>query len=191
MDKKQKILIAITGASGAGYGIQLTSHLLAHGHDIHLIVSDAGKKVMKWETGARPEELQKKGAVLYRVDDIAAPPASGSFKLDAMAICPCTMGTLAAVANSLASNLIHRTADVMLKERRRLILIVRETPIHTGHIKNLLKISEIGGIIMPASPGFYHNPGSVQDVYDFMAAKVMDNLNIKHNLIKPWAGIVK
>jgi len=189
MDEKKKILIAITGASGSGYGINLISHLITNGHDVHLIISDAGRKVMEWETKTTPEELHKKGAILYPVDDIAAPPASGSFKLDAMVICPCTMGTLAAVANSLASNLIHRTADVMLKERRRLILVVRETPIHTGHIKNLLKTSEMGGIIMPASPGFYHKPDDIKGLYDFITAKVMDILDIKHNIIKPWSGI--
>lgn len=187
-----RYIVGITGASGSIYGIRLAEELLKGGNEVHLIVTDSGKKVMSFETGYTVERLMKHmeelsgSIILHNVDDLFACTASGSFKTDGMVIMPCSMSTLGELANGLSKNLLGRSADVCLKERRRLIIVPRETPLTTIHLKNMLSLSEAGAVILPAMPGFYHKPETVEDMVDFVVGKVMDSLGIENALFKRW-----
>ena len=181
-----KILIAITGASGSIYGIRLLGELIKSGNEIHLIVSEDAKKIIKYETSYTFEKLEKKVKFCYNNSDMFAAPASGSFKLDAMVIAPCSMKTLSAIANGYGDTLISRAASCCLKEERKLILVMRETPLDLPGIKNILSAKEAGATILPAMPGFYHKPKKIDDLVDFIIGKVLDQLNIKHTLFKRW-----
>ncbi|SDL18446.1 4-hydroxy-3-polyprenylbenzoate decarboxylase [Maridesulfovibrio ferrireducens] len=186
MDKK-KIILAVTGASGTIYSVIL-AHELGKMEDVelHLILSDASLKVMELETDFNPDNLTDHADFVYPQNLISAPPASGSWKHDGMIICPCSMASLAAVAQGLGSNLIHRAADVSLKERRKLIMVTRETPLNLIHIRNMEAVTLAGGTIMPASPGFYHSPESINDLAAHMAGRILEQLNLPHNLYKRW-----
>ncbi len=184
-----KILVGITGASGSPYAVSFLKLLKAKKIPTETIVSEAAKKVIPLETGLSLKELLGLTDRLFEEGEIAAPPASGSSLYRAMVIIPCTMGTLAAVAQGLAKNLITRAADVTLKERRPLILVVRETPLNTIHLKNMLAASEAGAIIYPAMPAFYHQPRSIQEMVDFFAARVAEFLGLKIEELKRWRGI--
>jgi 4-hydroxy-3-polyprenylbenzoate decarboxylase len=175
-----RIAVAVTGASGVVYGFRLMEVLKEKGIDHVCMVSDAARKVAAYET--------KKSKVTDCLEEnvIDADLASGSNKMDAMVIIPCSMKTLSAVANGYASNIITRAADVMIKEKRRLILVPRETPLSPIHLENMLKLSRIGVVILPAMPGFYHNPESVDDVVGFVVGKVLDVLGIDNNQYKRW-----
>ena len=197
--KKRRIALAITGASGAIYGRRLLEELLKRGEiETHLLISPSAKKVLSIEEGcdvnldkfdpASLELSESANLVYHHYDNIAGPVASGSFQIEAMAIVPCSMGCVAAIAHGISDNLIERAADVMLKERRRLILVPRETPYSTIHLKNLLTLSELGAIVLPASPGFYGKPKSIGDMVDFVVARVLDHLKIEHDLAKRWGG---
>ena len=198
----QSVAVAITGASGAGYGLRLLEVLLARHVRVHLVVSNPGRMVIAEETGlrlpskpleictilnsrfdARPGDLQ-----VYGREDWFAPMASGSNPPDAMVICPCTTGTLAEIAAGTSRGLIERAADVALKEKRRLILVVRETPFSTIHLQNMLRLAEAGAVVMPANPGFYHRPDSVEEIIDYMVARVLDHLSIEHGLMARWGA---
>ncbi|MBA3019206.1 MAG: UbiX family flavin prenyltransferase [Proteobacteria bacterium] len=194
----KKIVVAICGASGSIYGIRLLKALLKNPINIYLIISNAGYKVLEHETGYRGESfssfLKDKGVVIhndavlniYEQDDFFAPPASGSFRNDGMVIVPCSMKTLGAIASGIADNLIHRAADVNLKEKRPLILLPRETPLSLIHLKNMYMAAKAGATIMPPSPSFYSNPQSIFDLVDSVIARVLDHLKIEHDLVKQW-----
>jgi 4-hydroxy-3-polyprenylbenzoate decarboxylase len=198
MDMNKKIIVAICGASGSIYGIRLLKALLSKPVNIYLIISNAGMEILKYENSYSGKDLtsflKDKGVVIhkdaalniYEQDDFFAPPASGSFRHDGMVIAPCSMKTLAAIASGMADNLIHRAADVSLKEKRPLILLPRETPLSVIHIKNMHKAAMSGATIMPPSPSFYFNPKTISDLVDSVIARVLDHLKIKHDLFREW-----
>lgn len=184
------LIIGITGATGAIYGIRLLE-ILAAKKDIetHLVISDAGKLNIKHETDWEIEAIKKLADSYYDINDIGARLASGSFKRDGMIVAPCSMKTLSALANSYTQNLLIRAGDVTLKERRKLVLLVRETPLHIGHIRNMERLSEMGAIIMPPVPAFYHRPKTIQDIIDHTIGKVLDIFDIEHDLFQRWPGL--
>lgn len=180
------IIIAITGASGVIYGIKLLEALKKLNIETALLISDTAKTVLKYETDFDLEYVIDLADEYYDSNDLTAAINSGSFKFKAMVIVPCSMKTLSAVANSFGDNAITRAADVSLKERRKLIIVPRETPLRTAHIENMYKISKEGGIILAAMPGFYHNPESLDDIYNFITGKILDSLSIENDLFKRW-----
>jgi len=202
MDPPATVTLAFTGASGMPYGLRLLEQLLAGGTRVYLVYSQVAQVVARQEMNlalpSRAEEAQaffsqRFGAQpgqlrVFGREEWFAPVASGSSAPDAMVICPCTMGTLAAVAAGLAQNLIERAADVMLKEGRRLVLVPRETPFSAIHLENMLRLARAGAVILPANPGFYHHPETVQDVVDFVVARVLDQLGIPNALVRRWGG---
>jgi flavin prenyltransferase len=189
----RRIVVAISGASGAVYGVRLLQVLRATaGVETHLVVSDAGWRNLQQEQGIDGLERAAVEALadqLHDVHNIGASIASGSFACSAMVVAPCSMRTLAAVAHGLADNLITRAADVMLKERRRLVLMVRESPLHLVHLRNMVSVTEMGGIICPPLPAFYLRPQSVSDIVDQSVARVLDLLDLPHNLAPRWDGL--
>ena len=194
------ITLAITGASGLPYSMHLLECLLQSGQRVRLVYSQAAQIVAKQELDFtlpnRPQDAEKllckrlgkfSGELrVYGRDDWYAPMASGSNPADAMVICPCTMGTLGKIANGISDDLIARAADVMLKEKRTLILVPRETPFSAIHLENMLKLSHAGAVILPPNPGFYHHPQSVQDIVDFVVARILDHLVVTHELVGRW-----
>jgi flavin prenyltransferase len=184
------IIVAITGATGAIYGIRLLE-VLASLKDIetHLVISEAGEKTITYETQYKIKDVKKLASHCYDVRDIYAPISSGSFQSDGMIIAPCTIKTMSALANSYSENLIVRAGDVTLKERRKLVAVVRETPLHLGHLRNMEKLTEMGAIIMPPLPAFYHKPQTVQDIVDHTVGKMLDVFDIKHDLFQRWSGM--
>ena len=194
------ITLALTGASGMPYGMRLLECLLQGGQRVHLVYSQAAQIVAKQELKlvlpTRPQDAERElnarlGAFsgelhVYGRDDWYAPMASGSNPGDAMVICPCTMGTLAKVATGISDDLIARAADVMLKEKRTLILAPREMPFSVIHLENMLKLAQAGAVIMPPNPGFYYQPGSVQDMVDFVVARMLDHLGVANTLLPRW-----
>lgn len=190
----------MTGASGSAYGLRLIELLIQADCRVYLLVSQAGQIVVNMETDlelpSQPSEIQallsdyfhaKEGQLkVFGRQQWMAPVASGTNPADAMVVCPCTTGTLASIAAGISNNLIDRAADVAIKEGKRLILVVRETPFSQIHLENMLRLSKAGVVIMPASPGFYFNPQSVQDIVDFMVARVLDQLGIGHKLMPRW-----
>jgi len=197
------ICLALTGASGMPYGLRLLECLLAADCRVQLLYSQAAQIVarqeMEFELPSRPADA--KNALLKRYpavdpaklavfgrDEWFAPVASGSNPPDAMVICPCSMGTLAAIAQGLADNLIERAADVVLKEARKLVLVPRETPLSTIHLENMLRLARAGAVILPPVPGFYQHPKSVDDIVDFVVARVLDQLGVEHDLMQRWGG---
>ena len=184
------LVIGITGASGAIYGIRLLEVLsTAKDVETHLIISDTGAEIIKYETDWELERVKALADVCYDIDDIGARLASGSFKRDGMVIAPCSMKTLSALANSYTDNLITRAADTVLKERKRLVLLVRETPLHLGHLRNTVKLTEMGAVIFPPIPAFYHKPRTIQDLIDHSIGKVLDLFDIEHHLFERWSGL--
>jgi flavin prenyltransferase len=181
----KRIVMAVTGASGMPYAEILAGYLGAV-CELHLIVSHAGWLVWDQETGRNRQDLLNMAFRHYTQEDLAAPPASGSWRHQGMVICPCSMASLAAVARGLGANLIHRAADVTLKERRRLILVTRETPLNSIHLENMLAATRAGAVIMPASPGFYHQPQSLRDVVSQLVGRILDTLDIDHDLAPRW-----
>jgi 4-hydroxy-3-polyprenylbenzoate decarboxylase len=184
--EKKRLIVAITGASGALYARRLLRVLSEKDLDLFLVASTAGKLVYKLETEKALEEDLPSGVHLYDEKDFTAPFASGSFPSEGMAIVPCTMGTLAAVANGISQNLIHRAADVCLKEDRRLVIVARETPLNRIHLGNMLRAAEAGAVILPPMPGFYHRPKSIEDLIDFVVARILDQFHIPQTLVAPW-----
>ena len=181
-----KIVIGITGASGSIYAIRLIEVLKLAGHELHVVLTDSGEKVIQYECGKTIDDLRQMSDVLYDIHDVGAAIASGSFKMDAMVVIPCSMKTAACIANGISDNLLTRAADVTLKEFRTLIVVPRESPMHAGHLENLLKLSRLGARIIPACPGFYHKPERLDDLVDMMVGKVCDSLGVEHELFKRW-----
>ena len=191
---------AFTGASGMPFGLRVLECLVAARCHVYLLYSSAAQIVAKQECGltipAQPREAARMFAERFNAaegqievfarEDWNAPIASGSSAADAMAICPCTVGTLGAIAAGLADNLIHRAADVMLKERRKLVLVPRETPLSTIHLANMLTLAQAGAVILPPAPGFYNDPKSIADLVDFVVARVLDQLGVEHALQPRW-----
>ena len=183
------ILIAITGASGVIYGVELLKALKELNIETGLLISDPAKIVMKYELKDYSDDLDEIKSLAdhyFDANEIDSSVNSGSFKFDSLVIIPCSMKTASAIANGYASNSISRVADVALKERRNLVLVPRETPLRDVHLENMLKITKEGGIILPAMPAFYHNPESVSDMTDFIVGKVLDVLRIDNEMFKRW-----
>ena len=182
-----RILLAVTGASGMPYAATL-ARFLAREPDIelHLILSDAARRVLELESDVSADALAALAHRTYGIKEYDAGPASGSWRHDGMAVCPCSMATLAAIAHGLGSNLIHRAADVSLKEGRRLVLVPRETPLGLIHLENMLAARRAGAVILPPSPGFYHKPRTIDDLVTFVAARVLDALGVRHRLLAGW-----
>lgn len=182
------LVVAITGASGAVYGIEALKALKTAGVPAHLVLSRAALQTIKLETATTAKAVRALAAKLYEEDDIAAAISSGSFKTRGMLVAPCSIKTLSGIANSYADNLIVRAADVTLKERRRLVLMVRETPLHKGHLELMTKATEAGAIILPPMPAFYHQPKTVMDIVHQSVGKALDMFDIPHALFKGWEG---
>ncbi|WP_423792683.1 UbiX family flavin prenyltransferase [Methanocaldococcus indicus] len=181
-----KIVVCITGASGVVYGKRLLEVLNKKNISVDLIISESAKKIIKEELDISWEKLKDLANNYYNEDDFFSPIASGSNKFDAVVISPCSMKTLSAVANGYSYNLIVRVADIALKERRKLIILPRETPLNSIHLENMLKLSNLGAIIMPPIPAFYTKPKTVDDIIDFIVGRVLDLLNIENNLYRRW-----
>jgi len=183
-----QLIVAITGASGIIYGKRLLEVLRDREVETHLVVTDAAEKVAKHELDATKADLEKLADHAYNADNLFAPIVSGSFKMDGMVIIPCSMKTLAGIAHGYSQNLVLRAADVTLKEKRRLILVPRETPLSAIHLRNMLELAKQGALIVPAIPAFYHEPKTIEDIIDFVVGKVLDCLGIEHQLFKRWPG---
>ena len=183
-----RLVVGISGASGAIYGVRLLKALKDAEVPVYLTISSAAEINLKLETDLTARSLTKLVERIYAADDMGAPISSGSFPVDGMVIVPCSMKTLAAIANGYSDTLITRTADVTLKEHRTLILVPRETPLNRIHLKNMLTLAEAGAIILPASPGFYHSPKNIDQLIDHIVGKIMDALHLEHNLYKRWTG---
>ncbi len=195
---KKRFVVGMTGASGAPYALAVIRELLQQEHTVHLIVTEAGWRVLKeehgWEVIRREEELQKHfsdlpGTLIFHpLKDIGASIASGSFFCDGMIVIPCSMGTLSRIAQGTSSNLLERTADVMIKEGRKLVIVPRETPLSAIHLENMLKLARMGVTILPAMPAFYHKPKTLEDMVGFVAGKTLDCFNVQHQLYTRWEG---
>lgn len=184
------IVVAITGASGVVYGVRLLEVLKEIGKDTALVVTEPARIIMKHEMGIGEDYLKKLCYRFYEPDDLTAAINSGSCRFESMVIVPCTMKTLAAISTGFASNAVTRAADVALKERRKLVIVPRETPLRSVHLENMLHISREGGIILPAMPAFYHQPEEINEIIDFMVGKILDVLHINHHLFRRWQGEV-
>lgn len=197
---KPTVTVALTGASGMPYGLRLVETLLSAGARVYLLYSQAAHVVAKQELDLvlppRAADAERQFSERYSAqpgqlrvfgrEDWFAPVASGSSPPDAMVICPCTMGTLAAVAAGMSDDLIERAADVMLKEGRKLVIVPRETPFSSLHLENMLRLSRAGAVILPANPAFYHHPKRVEDLVDFIVARILDHLGVAHDLVRRW-----
>ncbi|HEU4853247.1 MAG TPA: UbiX family flavin prenyltransferase [Telluria sp.] len=186
----RRLVVAITGATGAVYGVRLLQHLRALGGiETHVVVSDSAALTLLQETGMQRKDVEALADVAHRYRDVGASIASGSFKSDGMVIAPCSMKTLASVAHGLSDNLIARAADVVLKERRRLVLLVRETPFNLAHLRNMTAVTEMGGIVFPPLPSFYHRPASIDEMVDHTVARVIDLFGIDNAIAPRWQGM--
>ncbi len=199
MSDRGPLVMAITGASGAPYAVRLLEQLLVARQRVQLIVSRHGLRLLETETDIGTIEGLRTSVGMERWDELVtlcddddrgAAPASGSARNRGMVICPCSMGTLSAISQGASRSLVERAADVALKERRPLVLVPRETPYSAIHLENMLRVTRAGAVVMPASPGFYHRPATVQEVVDFVVARVLDHLGVEHSIGKRWDGSV-
>lgn len=182
----KKIIVGISGASGVIYGVRLLSILKEKNVETHLIISKSGERNLQIETDFNIDDVKKLASYSYDNTNMAAKLASGSFLFDGMVVVPCTIKTLSGIANSYSENLIVRTADVTLKEKRKLVLVVRETPLHKGHLNLMLKAADNGALILPPVPSFYHFPKSIEDIIDQTLGKILDYFGIEHDLFRRW-----
>ncbi|MCC6070455.1 UbiX family flavin prenyltransferase [Massilia sp. GCM10020059] len=189
-DRPRRLVVAITGATGAVYGVRLLEQLAATpGVETHLVVTDAAALTLHQEMGMQRRDVEALAHVVHKNRDIGASIASGSFQSDGMVVAPCSMKTLAAVAHGLSDNLVARAADVVLKERRRLVLMVRETPFNLAHLRNMTAVTEMGGIVFPPLPSFYHKPASIEEMVDHTVGRVIDLFGLEHGLAPRWGGL--
>jgi 4-hydroxy-3-polyprenylbenzoate decarboxylase len=189
-ERPRRIVVALTGATGATYGVQLLKRLHATpGIESHLIISDAATLTLHQELGLQRRDVEALAHVVHRNRDIGASIASGSYQVDSMVVAPCSMKTLAAVAHGFSDNLVTRAADVILKERRRLVLMVRETPFNLAHLRNMTSVTQMGGIIFPPLPSFYHRPASIADMVEHTVDRVVDLLGIENTHAARWGGM--
>ncbi len=198
MTDRAPIVMGITGASGAPYAVRLIQSLVAARQKVHLIVSSHGLRLLKTETdidsvealrkSVGDEQLWDSSVTVFSNDDRGAPPASGSAPSSGMVVCPCSMGTLSAISVGASRSLIERAADVALKERRKLVLVPRETPLSAIHLQNMLRVTRAGAVVLPATPGFYGRPQSIDELVDFVVARILDQLGVAHQLGKRWDG---
>ena len=197
MSEAPPIVVGITGASGAPYAVRLLQQLAAAHRPVSLIVSKFGMRLLETEVGIGSMDALRTAVgkdawdsciETYSNDDRGAPPASGSALTSGMIVCPCSMGTLSAISVGASRSLIERAADVTLKERRKLVLVPRETPLSAIHLANMLRLTRAGAVIMPAAPGFYHKPKQVSDLVDFVVARMLDQLGVEQKLVSRWAG---
>ena len=186
MNSRPRIIIGITGASGVVYGKRCLEALRDAGVETHLVISKAAEMTLSYELGLKAADLEPLATVRYAVGDIGAAISSGSFKTDGMIIAPCSIKTMSEIATGVTSNLISRAADVILKERRRLVLMVRETPFHLGHLRTMTTLTEIGAIIAPPMPSFYIAPASVEDLIEQSVGRSLELLGIETPLVKRW-----
>ncbi|MDG7007659.1 MAG: UbiX family flavin prenyltransferase [Nitrososphaerota archaeon] len=186
-----RLVVAISGASGAVYGIRALEALKALGVETHLVMTDAARETVRLETDSTKEEIKKLATAAYDINDIAAKISSGSYKTDGMLVIPCSMKTLAGIATGYSDNLLLRVADVTLKERRRLVLVVRETPLSLIHLENMVRVTTAGAVVLPAMPAFYNRPGTVDEIVDQIVGRALDLFGIDHGLSKAWRGEVR
>ncbi len=189
MATRRRLIVGMTGSSAPHYGVRLLEVLQQVDVEVHLVMSAAAGKTVAYEMGRDPADVLELADVVYDERNIAASIASGTFVTEGMVVVPCSMRTLGAIANSLGDTLIVRSADVCLKERRRLVLVVRETPLHLGHLRLMATVTEAGGVILPPVPGFYHRPQTVGEIIDHTVTKILDQFGIHLDLIKRWEGI--
>jgi 4-hydroxy-3-polyprenylbenzoate decarboxylase len=184
-----RLILGISGASGAIYGLRLLERLQNNSNaETHLILTRSGERTIYLETGKMAADVRKLAHFSYPLEDIGSRLASGSYPIDAMVIAPCSIHTMSAIAGGISSNLMIRAADVTLKERRRLVLLVRETPLHTGHLRNMTALSEMGAVIAPPVPAFYHNPQTVLDIVDYTVDRVLDLVGVSDPNVRRWEG---
>jgi 4-hydroxy-3-polyprenylbenzoate decarboxylase len=185
----RRLVVAITGSSGAIYGVRLLEQLRTHAaFELHLILSNPAKRTLVEETDFSVKDVEGLADVVHDNRDIGASVASGSFRTEGMVVAPCSMKTVSALATGHADTLIARAGDVTLKEGRRLIVVVRETPLHLGHLRQLVALAEIGGIILPPMPAFYHRPRTVDDIVNHTVARILDRLGVDQDLVPEWTG---
>jgi len=184
----QKIVIGITGASGAVLGVRTLDAFASAGVETHLVVSKWGQQTLEHETALRLDDLRQRASYLYSSGDMAAAISSGSFRTMGMVIAPCSMHSLAAISLGMSENLVHRAADVVLKERLPLVLVPRETPLNDIHLENMLRLSRMGVRILPPNLAFYNHPESIADVVDHIVARILDQFNVRADFSKPWDG---
>src|SRR5438105_10216304 len=198
MTDRAPIVMGITGASGAPYAVRLLQSIVCARQSVQLIVSSHGLRLLKTETGidsidalrksVGDEQLWDSSVTVFSNDDRGAPPASGSAPSSGMVVCPCSMGTLSAISVGASRSLIERAADVALKERRKLVLVPRETPLSAIHLQNMLRLTRAGAVVLPAAPGFYGKPQSINELVDFVVARILDQLQVPHGIGKRWDG---
>jgi 4-hydroxy-3-polyprenylbenzoate decarboxylase len=184
----KRIIIGISGASGVIYGIRILSLLKATNYETHLIMSEAAELNIEIETKYSIDAVKSMADFCYENMNTSAPPASGSFLTQGMIVAPCTIKTLSGIANSYTSNLLVRAADVTLKEKRKLVLMIRETPLHKGHLRLMTMAADMGAHILPPVPSFYHDPKTIDDIIDHTIGKIFDYFDIEHKLFKRWGG---
>jgi 4-hydroxy-3-polyprenylbenzoate decarboxylase len=185
----RRLIVALTGSTGPHYGVRLLEVLPGAGVETHVILTRAARKTIEYELRRDPDEVLGLAGTVYDESDIGAAIASGTFVTDGMIVAPCSIKTLSAIANSYNDNLVSRAADVCLKERRKLVLVVRETPLHAGHLRLMTQATEAGAVMLPPTPAFYHRPETIQDIVDHTVVKVLDQFGIHLDLIRRWTGL--
>jgi 4-hydroxy-3-polyprenylbenzoate decarboxylase len=188
MSGVRRLIVGISGATGIVYGVRILEMLRAAGVETHLVVSRAGHLTRAYETDLERKDLEARADVVYSPGDVGGAIASGSFRTMGMIVAPCSVRTLSEIATGVTSSLLTRAADVCLKERRRLVLLLRETPLHAGHLRSMLAVTEMGGILMPPVPAFYTRPRTIQDIVDYTAARALDLFDVEVPGMPRWSG---